>query len=177
MNIILVQLSLFNPNPKNPDAGLEVSLCFNDEPTAEHLFEAFQEVPTINKHPEFEVYRNRLFQCLETYGVPKLGKFNMVTPEGAPINVSMVYATWHLNLVAPNCAALGEHVGDIRISRRHVHNVVPPAPPDDEEGEAEDVRPLRNGRAVRQGKASQTAQAASQAEPATLTARRKARVR
>lgn len=122
--IVLVHLTLMHPNPsKEADGGLTVDLCFNDEPTAEALFEAFQEVPTVQKHLQFEIYRRRLFECLETYGIPKLDKFSMVTPEGAPIAVPAVYATWHLNLVAPTGAALGVRIGDIRISRRQVHRV------------------------------------------------------
>lgn len=132
MNIVLVQLTLEHPTPEKTGQGIEVSLCFNDEPTVDALFEAFQEVPTIHHHKHFEVYRKRLFDCLETYGIPKLDKFAMVTPEGAPVTVSMVYATWHLNLVARNQVALGVRVGDIRISRREVHNVAPPVPAEQE---------------------------------------------
>jgi hypothetical protein len=126
MNIVLVNLQLIHPNPKDAaEDGLTVDLCFNEEPTKEALFLAFQEVPSIQHHEYFEVYRRRLFECLETYGVPKLDKFSMITPEGAPITVPMVYALWHLNLVAPTGTALGVRVGSIRVSRRLVHQVHP----------------------------------------------------
>lgn len=122
MNIIHVQLTLSHPHPKG-NKDLEVSLIFNDQPNEAQVFEAFQEVPSVFHHEDFELYRRRLFDCLETYGVPKLDKFNMITPEGAPITVPMVYAVWFLNLISPTDASMGTRIGDIRISRRRVHDV------------------------------------------------------
>jgi hypothetical protein len=137
MNIVLVNLQLIHPNPKDAaEDGLTVDLCFNEEPTKEALFLVFQEVPSIQHHEYFEVYRRRLFECLETYGVPKLDKFSMITPEGAPITVPMVYALWHLNLVAPTGTALGVRVGSIRVSRRLVHQVHPEVHDSDPDSDA-----------------------------------------
>lgn len=124
MNIVLVHLTLLSPsNPDDLAKGLEVSLCFNDQPSTDDVFRAFQEVPSVNRHKDFEAYRQRLFECLETYGVPQLDKFRMVSSEGTPIGVPMVYATWHLNLVSNSAAASGVRIGDLRICRRRVHNV------------------------------------------------------
>ena len=127
MNIVLVHLVLMHPNPSDESSanGLTVDLCFDAQPTPRDVYEAYCEVPTVNRHPDFHIYRARLNACLETYGVPQLGKFSAVTPEGAPIEASMLYATWHLNLVASTGAALGVRVGDIRVSQRRVHQVAP----------------------------------------------------
>lgn len=140
MNIVHVQLTLDCPHPKG-DKDLEVSLIFNDQPNKAQVFEAFQEVPSIFHHEDFELYRRRLFECLETYGVPQLGKFDMITPQGAPIEVPMVYAAWYLNLVSPTDASMGTRIGSIRISRRPVHNVVQPAAPAETPEAEQDEQP------------------------------------
>lgn len=146
MNIIHVQLTLAHPHPQG-NKDLEVSLIFNDQPDADRVFEAFQEVPSVFHHTDFEIYRRRLFDCLETYGIPKLDKFNMITPEGAPITVPMVYAVWFLNLVSPTGASLGTRIGDIRISRRRVHEVISQALPPLKEAKAPE--PARRKRPIK----------------------------
>lgn len=124
-NVVLVQLKLAHPNPTSAEAeqGIDISLIFDGQPSADDVYHAFCEIPTINRSKDFGAYSNRLRNCLDTYGVPKLGKFSMVTPEGAPVEAPMVYATWRLNLISPSASALGVWVGSIRISRRNVHTV------------------------------------------------------
>lgn len=140
MNVVHVQLNLNHPHPEG-NKDLEVSLVFNGQPNAEQVFEAFQEVPSVFHHEDFELYRRRLFECLETYGVPQLGKFDMITPQGAPIEVPMVYAAWCLNLVSPTASAMGVQIGSIRIGWRTVHNVVQPAAPEAKTGRGEEQEP------------------------------------
>lgn len=155
MNIVLVHLTLLSPSsPEDPAKSLEVSMCFNDQPSNADVFCAFQEIPSVNRHKDFEGYRHRLFECLETYGVPQLDKFRMASPDGSPIGVPMVYATWHLNLVSGSVAVNGMRIGDIRISRRHVHNVEPahdpkPEPSLEEKAASSQAKQKAQGNPVR----------------------------
>ena len=131
MNLIHVQLTLTNPNLEEGSnaSGLDVSLCFTDQPSAADVIEAFKATPTVSRRPDYQKYYNVLLSCLGTYGVPKLGKYAVCDTAGTPIEVPMVSARWFMNVLSQDVSASDLMAGTIRVSRRVLHEVTYPAPP------------------------------------------------